>query len=110
MLKKILDSELFELEDIEASFSNGRTKDFLFRQKSNNEKRLIEVLNIHLPVGQMDSEGIKRVLIHRVKTKIDWEIAGVENDEELKSLFILPVVWYLDTEILQKGLYLLFRF
>ncbi|MBK7872848.1 MAG: hypothetical protein IPJ74_20330 [Saprospiraceae bacterium] len=109
VLLKLLKSGLFELEEIETKFPNGRKKDFLFRHKNNNETRLIEILNIHLQTDIKDFNKIKNILLSKVQNKIDREIEGVKDSLFLRRLYILPVVWYLDIEDLENSLRFLQR-
>jgi hypothetical protein len=100
VLRKFINSGLFDLIEIEIEYSNNRPKDFAFRQKSNGKKKVIEVVNIHIPVGMIEQGKIKNYLLDKVQKKIAREITGITDLDELKRLFILPVVWYLDMDIL----------
>jgi hypothetical protein len=102
VLDKQIHNDKIELIEIEASFPNGKTKDFLFINKQNNSKFYIEVVNIHLPLGLSDSDKIKKVLLDKISKKIEEEIKGITDYELLKSLFILPIVWSLDIDFLKK--------
>jgi hypothetical protein len=90
------------LEEIEASFPNGKPKDFLVKQNNDNTHKFIEVINIHLPIGMTNVEEIKKHLIGKVTAKIEKEIKGISNKSHLDNLFIAPVVWFLETKTLKE--------
>lgn len=102
VLKIFINSGLYDLDEIEIKFSNNRPKDFAFINKSNGEKKVIEVVNIHIPVNKVEHQEIKDYILDKVQKKINREIIGITDLNELKSLEILPIVWYLDLNILKS--------
>jgi hypothetical protein len=102
VLRKFINSGLFDLVEIEAKFSNGQTKDFELKQKSDGELKLIEVVNIHIPIGLTKHSEIIDCILDKTQKKIIKEIDGATNIVEMNRLFILPVVWYLDMDILKS--------
>ncbi len=101
VLWNFINCGLFDLLEIEAKFSNGQPKDFEFRHKSDGALTLIEVVNIHVPIGMTEHGKIKDYILDKVQKKINKETKGNITLDELKRLFILPVVWYLDMKILK---------
>jgi len=101
VLKKLIDSNLYDLIEIEAQFPNNKPKDFLVKQRSNNKNKYIEVVNIHIPIGMNNFKEIKRHLISKVSDKIKRETKSITKKRYLEDLIIIPVVWYLETVMLK---------
>ena len=100
-LDKVLQNSDFDLIEIEASFPNGKTKDFLFQNRKNKSKLYVEVLNIHLPDSEFCNDKIKETIIGKLNKKITEEIAGIDDLNLLNNLCFSPIIWFLETDILR---------
>ncbi len=102
-LKKLLDSKRYILEEIECSFENGKTKDFLFSETSKNSQVMVEVLNIH---SRFEVNGefldIKKHLFDKIIEKVNSETVNIYSNKYSNSLLFIPVVWHIKKESMQE--------
>jgi hypothetical protein len=102
-LKKLLDSQIYILKEIECSFENGSSKDFLLHNKNTNLDTMVEVLNIHSKFEDgKDFETIKNDLFQKIDLKVKKETANVDPIKYKNSLFFLPVIWHIKQESMER--------
>jgi len=99
-IKKKIDCKLIETE---AKLSKGKSIDFKLKLKDRNSFLLLEVFNVHLEHGRVESsdEKLKSFLDLRLKRKIASKKAASAEEKFL----LVPVFWGEDEDIDTYGNY-----
>jgi hypothetical protein len=84
--------KIFTLEKTEAELGNGKSIDFLLSRQDNNQRQLIEIINIHINQDKVeeDPDKIKKFLNDRLANKNKDKLKGL--DEEV-IFYLVPILW-----------------
>ena len=90
VLNNLTKTEKYILEKVETRLENGKSIDFLLKEKTSNNLKLIEVYNIHLAPDKVSNENqmIEKFIHHRINNKIADKTKGIVG----KDFFVIPVL------------------
>lgn len=102
-LNNLMTTELYRLKHIEEGLPNGKSIDFYLHSTKNDERILVEVLNIDLDSDRVESApvAIDKFIAHRAKKKFREKNANLPDPEQFQ---LIPVLWggYADIEVYRQ--------
>jgi hypothetical protein len=102
-LNNIMSTNLYRLQHIEEDLPNGNSIDFYLQTIQNDERILVEVLNIDLDSDrvQADPVAIDKFIAHRAKKKFREKNKNLPDPEQFQ---LIPVLWggHADIEVYRQ--------